>query len=545
MFKTGVLLLGAVLLLTLISGKVFAQAEPQKKLTAEQWRTDLRFLSEELRRRHKNLFHKITREQFDEAVKKLDERIPNLADHEIVVGIMRIVAMIGDGHTGFNPIRLFNTEVYPVRFYVFNDGLFVQSAAREYEEIVGGRVIKIGNTTPEQALNAAGEITPRDNEMGIKSLTPLLLTMPEVLHALRLSEDMEKLKIVVSLNGRERTVELKPTAKRETLFASPSEWIDARSKSSAPTPLWAKDRNNKFWFEYLKDERLLYVQYNEVGNKQDETVASFFDKVFAFIEANAVEKLAIDVRFNGGGNNGLNRPIIIGLIKSKINQRGKLFVITGRETFSAAQNFVNEAEKYTNAIFVGEPTGGKPNHYGDAVQITLPNSGFRLRASTIWWQDVDPRDVRQWTAPEIAAEFSYEDYRTNTDPALKAILNYKPEKSLSDIFAEALAKNDISLFLKSYGEYRSNPAHKYISTEGAINRIGYQLLQQKRVDDAINVFKLNVEAYPNSANVYDSLGDAYVAKGEKELAIKSYEKALQINPEYPSSIESLRRLKSL
>ena len=63
------------------------------------------------------------------------------------------------------------------------------------------------------------------------------------------------------------------------------------------------------------------------------------------------------------------------------------------------------------------------------------------------------------------------------------------------------------------------------------------------VDDAIEIFKLNVEYYPNSANVYDSLGDAYQAAGKKEEAIKSYEKALSIDPNYASSQDNLRRLK--
>jgi tetratricopeptide (TPR) repeat protein len=68
-------------------------------------------------------------------------------------------------------------------------------------------------------------------------------------------------------------------------------------------------------------------------------------------------------------------------------------------------------------------------------------------------------------------------------------------------------------------------------------------LNAKRFDDAIEIFKLNVEYYPASSNVYDSLGDAYEAAGRKEEAIKAYEKALSIDPNYPSSLENLRRLK--
>ena len=69
----------------------------QTKLTPEQWREDLRFFAANMPKMHKNLFHSMTREQFDSAVKRLDERIPTMADHEILVELMRIVAMVGDG----------------------------------------------------------------------------------------------------------------------------------------------------------------------------------------------------------------------------------------------------------------------------------------------------------------------------------------------------------------------------------------------------------------------------------------------------------------
>src|SRR5262245_19736399 len=66
---------------------------------AKQWREDLRFLAEELPKRHKNLFHTMTREQFERAVKRLDERIPSLSEQQIFVEMTRIVAQVEDGHT--------------------------------------------------------------------------------------------------------------------------------------------------------------------------------------------------------------------------------------------------------------------------------------------------------------------------------------------------------------------------------------------------------------------------------------------------------------
>lgn len=559
--------------LVVIPASLLAQSKPPAKITPEQWREDLRYFATNMEKTHKNLFHSMTREQFAAAIRKLDERLPTLSDHEIIVELMRIVAMIGDGHTAVRASQKF-TSVYPLRLYLFKDGLFVRAAAPEHRQAVGGRVLKIGDTDTELALRAVREIVWRDNEMGTKALAPILLAVPEVLHALRLADSPQKAEFVVEKDGRQFRIELKPTAQYGQLREPPSDWVDAaRLDAKTAIPLWLKDPQNFFWYEYLKQPNLLYVQFNGVANKPDETVEAFFKRVFEFVETNQVDKLVLDLRLNGGGNNFLNLPITIGTVKSRVNKRGKLFVITGRDTFSAAQNTVNELEKYTNAIFVGEPTAATPNHYGDSRNITLPNSKVVVRASTLWWQDADPRDRRPWTAPEIAAELTSSDYLANQDPAMAAILAYDPGKSLSEILAQALADDTKSVppadrasqpsgsaaavvaapvgnlgeFIKQYRAYKADAAHIYVDTEAPINQLGYNLMGRNRPEDldkAIEVFKLNVEDYPRSANVYDSLAEAYLKKGNKDLAVKFYSKALELDPNFPSALEALRQLKA-
>jgi CubicO group peptidase (beta-lactamase class C family) len=81
-------------------------------------------------------------------------------------------------------------------------------------------------------------------------------------------------------------------------------------------------------------------------------------------------------------------------------------------------------------------------------------------------------------------------------------------------------------------------------TERQMNSLGYSLLGAKKIREAIEVFKLNVEAYPKSFNVYDSLGEAYMANGDTELAIKNYEISVQMNPENTGGIEALKKLRA-
>ena len=429
-------LLGLFVLVGLASAQIaVVPARIVDKTEAEKWREDLRFMAEEMPKYHRNLFHQMTREQFQTAVDKLYERIPALARNQIIVEMARIVALVGDGHTNLSPTRdpKVGFRTLPIKLYFFKEGLFIRAATREHADIVGARVVRIGNARPEEAYAAVREIIGRDNEMDARFFAPHLLVMPEVLNALGLTDDMEDIHFTVEISGKQRTVRLKPFGLAEMMppdtdvsWAARDGWLDARDASKTPTPLWLKDPQDKFWFEFLPDSKTLYVQFNQVGNKEDETLEEFTRRVFSFVGTNTVDRMVLDLRLNRGGNGDLNRPLLLGIIKSKIDQKGKLFAIIGRSTFSAAQFLINDLEKYTNAIFVGEPSGGKVNSYGDSRKITLPNSGITVRVSTLWWQE-DERDKRQWKEPDISAELTFDDYRNNRDPALTAILNSVPK----------------------------------------------------------------------------------------------------------------------
>jgi CubicO group peptidase (beta-lactamase class C family) len=88
---------------------------------------------------------------------------------------------------------------------------------------------------------------------------------------------------------------------------------------------------------------------------------------------------------------------------------------------------------------------------------------------------------------------------------------------------------------------KEKPANNAVQ-EARLNDVGYSLLREKRTADAIAVFKVNVELYPQSANAYDSLGEAYMANGEKELAVASYKKSLELNPKNQNAVNMLKKL---
>jgi hypothetical protein len=181
-----------------------------------------------------------------------------------------------------------------------------------------------------------------------------------------------------------------------------------------------------FWYAEIPEQNALYVQDNLVLNEDGgQTLTSFFREVFQKIDSRGYKTVILDLRLNGGGNNMLFQALKEAFRTMPIFQtKGSFFVLTGRLTQSAAQNFTTFLERNTKAIFVGEPTGERPNHYGDAEAITLPSSGIQINLSRKYWEDSLPGDPRLWTAPAIKAPLTLRQFRDGHDPALEAIWQY-------------------------------------------------------------------------------------------------------------------------
>jgi len=117
-----------------------------------------------------------------------------------------------------------------------------------------------------------------------------------------------------------------------------------------------------------------------------------------------------------------------------------------------------------------------------------------------------------------------------------------PKKSIADVLYDTVLNKGIKAAIKQYHRIKENEAHEYIITEGQINILGYRLLGADKIDEAIEIFRFNSELNPDSFNCYDSLGEAYMIKGEKDLAIKNYAKSLELNPENIGAVLKLQEL---
>ena len=116
------------------------------------------------------------------------------------------------------------------------------------------------------------------------------------------------------------------------------------------------------------------------------------------------------------------------------------------------------------------------------------------------------------------------------------------KQSVAPVLYETIETEGVGAAVARYRELRESHTEEFDLTEPELNRLGYELLGQKRAADAIEVFKLNVEAFPESSNTYDSLAEAYAEAGETELAIKNYAKSLDLEPANRHAVEQLTTL---
>ncbi|HYJ70693.1 MAG TPA: hypothetical protein VEX15_23815 [Nocardioidaceae bacterium] len=390
-----------------------------------RWNEDLDVVAREMPAVHANLFHTLGREQFDGAIADIRHRLPGHARHQVIVELMRLAAAIGDGHTTVSPWRdPVGFHTLPVSLYRFADGYCVRAATRAQATLLGARVTHVGGVPIDSVENLVAPLIGRDNDMGVLMYAPILLVMAEVLHGVGVSDDPRRAELTMEVDGSPRTVSLDSAGPFPDLAGGADKWWGPRDgwvdlRDGAAVPLWLSQLTETYWYSYLSDGELLYCQLNEI-QERGERLDAFFARALAAADSLGARRFVLDLRHNSGGDGDLNGAIVRALLQSRFDERGRLFVITGRRTFSAAQMLISDLEKWTFPIFVGEPAASHWNHYGDSELLVLPNHRITVRVSTLWWQ-WDPRDARPWIAVDLAAALTVDAYRTGRDPALEAI----------------------------------------------------------------------------------------------------------------------------
>jgi hypothetical protein len=534
----------------LLAAAMFAQDQ-----NTASWRDDLDYLVRRIEIMHPHPYGFFPREEFYKLKDKLSNEIPGLGDAEIVISFSELLASLQDGHTrmGFeysDPEWLDKTfHLLPFILYPFDDGIYILAGMPKYKQLMGSEIVKIGKMPVAEVAAKLGRFYSHDNSYGERKSLYYTLGLAEMLKKIGAVDAVDRINLTLK-NARSKEVKIQVATASFLSMArflgtwypqAGSELATMNEASKNPLPLWLKDRETNFWFEYVPEEKMMFLQINSLNSPRGDgegTFGQFCARFFKAFDQVGPEKLVIDIRANNGGNH-VELPLLKGIIaRPHIDQHDRLFLITGRVTYSAAVHFATVFDKYTNATIIGEPTAGRPNHYGAIRRFTLPNHPQVVIGCSIdYYQDSEPFDFNTTVSPDITTRMSSPDYRHNIDPAMNAVKNF-----------DQIVHRVQSLALEMGKEYAANGCEGmnalYHSKKQELLNDGYNLEKffsefnddwfsknRKSTADYLDFLALAVNECPESLDLCYSLAVQFEAEGQFDEAAKFYGQCLQLNPD--------------
>jgi hypothetical protein len=365
---------------------------------------ELTGLVEQMARLHPDVDHEVPLPELRSEAASLAERAPRLSRDELLVGLLRLTTLgERDGHGGIflhDPAHTRPFHFFPLRVHDFADGIHVVADAAGGEH-VGRRVVAIDGVAVAKVVALVQPLIPHDNASTVRLLLPEYLVCAEVLRGLGVVEGPATYSFA---DGSEVTLEA--TGALGTAFAP----LPMPSRT-----LLYRSLDQPFLLAPLERGRSLYLGYRQVTHPPQ----ALLDRILRTARQPGFRRLVVDARYNGGGDNTTYWPLLE-LIQSK-PLRGKVVVLFGRMTFSAAGNFVAAVDHQTRARLVGEPSGGAPNQWGDRNPIRLPIVGLTAYVAAEW-VEVEPSDKRPAVVPDVLVEPTVADFLAGRDPVLRRAL---------------------------------------------------------------------------------------------------------------------------
>jgi len=374
---------------------------------------------------------------------RIEASADRMTDGAYFVGVRRALGWFEDGHTTVLPFEFvggvptalqagpFGLEL-PLRLRTFHDGAFVTATDQAASALGGRRIDRVGTMSTIDFMRAHARDWP-GNRAWSHRWAGSNLASPAQLQGFGVIADPSRAVAFATETG---AIEVAPRKQGE----GPLIQVE---RTATPREGWAKEAGGGNYVRPLPERKALYVSIDDMDDVDGKTFEQLTREALAAMGQAGFDRLIIDLRRNGGGNNYWGEPLRKAVEASPFNRPGALYVLISPVTFSAAQNLANRLERETFAIFVGEPTGGAPNHYGDAKIWQGPATGISAMVSTIPWFDSYPQDERAWIMPDLPVPSLFADWRAGRDVALDVALAHR-----TDSPADVLSRDRVFYFAR-------------------------------------------------------------------------------------------------
>ena len=385
----------------------------------------------------------------------MSDTLSEMSDAEFYMVVRKAVAYAENGHTNVSyapSYRHFNRS--GIETFWFSDGLYIVRALSTHADLIGMRIVEIEGRNPEETYKTLGDYTG-GAETWKRLRGHYFLRSPALMHAAGLAASPDLLNIkVVNAQGEQRPVSLQalPTVKDEPFFARPSlislsadalpdeieGWERTLNLEGDAVPLYLRDFQNNFKTEAFGSG--VYVRATVLFNRGGMSIADRLAAVAANAPEGGYDFIAFDLRLSPGGDFG-NVANFSQNVKDILSAEGKVYVITGPQTFSAAIVSAALFKRFApdQTLIIGEPMGDHPQFWAErGMSFKLPNSEYYISYATGYhdWEKgctdthkyCFSRNAKYDGAeislmPDVLIAPSYEDYASGRDIAMDWVLN--------------------------------------------------------------------------------------------------------------------------
>jgi uncharacterized protein (TIGR03437 family) len=424
----------AIALSVCLALAAFAQAPPPGPA---QFSQDLAFVAHDLPQLHPNLFFNVSRAEFDAGVRQLESEAPRLSPEQFYARLSALIALARDGHTSIYlesaQAQLAGFVTLPIEFRWFADGIHVTAAASGRTALLRARLVHINGVPVAEVAERLKSVIPHENEYFFRYRAPSFLRNAGVLRGLGLTPLTGPIRFGLRLEtGEETAVDLLP---------GPASLIQAVDAREGYLPAWMTRSNEYYWSEYWSHAKALYVRWNSLRPMPSRPPDQFAAETLALLDRNPVETVILDFRGNLGGDSSLMMPLIVGLALRiealRADPNFRIYGLADGGTYSSGLfgiEFLALASPLPEwgplppgvamirATIAGEPTGGKPAHFGETRNFTLPGSKIMGQYSTRYWPLWPGIPDRDAYYPDLPVELRSTDFFARHDPVLAAVL---------------------------------------------------------------------------------------------------------------------------
>jgi len=404
-----------------------------------------------VRRRERSLTD-AARIEFRAGMDALGARVDTLTDAEFILELARLQATIDNGHSNGSATRM--VEGFgrlPIRAAWFGDELRILRALDGYEDLLGTRILTF-NGQSAQSTAQAFRTAFGGNDALFRSFNPVLLETPVFLEAVGFTENTATTTLTIErANGDIDTVAL-PTqpiaadASRvysgdlaQPWYRESVAWIAFEPPAGRSAQTFLARPDNSYWIDTIPEQDGLYISLRQnLDDESGESLSEFTERAIATLAENRPRIVIVDQRFNGGGD-FTRTAELMRVLANHMDENGRVYLLVSGNTFSAGIVNLAFAEEAApdRTYLVGEPIGDRLQFWAEGWAFSLPNSGFRARFSTGFYDLQNGCEgvfICHWGSLhimpvlvedldiDIPAPMTFEAYASGRDPAMEGIL---------------------------------------------------------------------------------------------------------------------------